>query len=99
MWPCNSELSQYFWEPPVGMPLFYSSHLKHSVRPRSQVGPHGYRQRFLLEFLEVGGALTVLQLITLGISEPERQAAVELLLLIANAGRQFKEHLIESDSM
>ncbi|KAJ3218229.1 hypothetical protein HDU67_006338 [Dinochytrium kinnereticum] len=53
--------------------------------------------RFLAEFLEVGGVLTVLELLGLSqIKEPDKAEALRLLLHVANAGRKYKEFLCES---
>ncbi|KAJ1538678.1 hypothetical protein HK096_001340, partial [Nowakowskiella sp. JEL0078] len=56
----------------------------------------GYR--FLAEFLEVGGVLTVLEI--LGLSQikevGDKAEALRLLLHVANAGRKFKEFICES---
>lgn len=44
-------------------------------------------QRFLVEFMEVGGALTVLEILMLKAStEDDLAAAIELLLAFADAG-------------
>ena len=56
-----------------------------------------YRNHFLAEFLEVGGALTVLEVV--GLREGREHAKAEglqLLSVIAGHGRQFKELLCES---
>ncbi|KAJ3124126.1 hypothetical protein HK100_011355 [Physocladia obscura] len=53
--------------------------------------------RFLAEFLEVGGVLTVLELLGLAqIKEADKSEALRLLINIANAGRKYKEFLCES---
>ncbi|KAJ3192141.1 hypothetical protein HK101_006976 [Irineochytrium annulatum] len=53
--------------------------------------------RFLAEFLEVGGVLTVLELLGLSqIKEVDKAEALRLLLHVANAGRKYKEFLCES---
>ncbi|KAI8848748.1 hypothetical protein BC829DRAFT_443531 [Chytridium lagenaria] len=53
--------------------------------------------RFLAEFLEVGGVLTVLELLGLSqIKEADKAEALRLLLHVANAGRKYKEFLCES---
>ncbi|KAJ3281685.1 hypothetical protein HDU79_010575, partial [Rhizoclosmatium sp. JEL0117] len=53
--------------------------------------------RFLAEFLEVGGVLTVLELLGLSqVKESDKAEALRLLLHIANAGRKYKEFLCES---
>lgn len=52
---------------------------------------------FLAEFLEVGGVLTVIEVIGLqGGREGARAKALRLLSSIATRGRQFKELLCES---
>lgn len=52
---------------------------------------------FLAEFLEVGGALTVMEVIRLrGGQEEAKAEALALLSSIAERGRQFKELLCES---
>ena len=52
---------------------------------------------FLAEFLEVGGALTVLEVLGgRGGREDGRSEGVKLLSIIAGRGRQFKELLCES---
>ncbi|XP_006769343.1 PREDICTED: uncharacterized protein C1orf228 homolog [Myotis davidii] len=53
--------------------------------------------RYLIEFLEVGGALTLLE--TLGmekIKEEDKKESIKLLQVIANAGRKYKELICES---
>ncbi|KAJ3074392.1 hypothetical protein HDU98_011367 [Podochytrium sp. JEL0797] len=53
--------------------------------------------RFLAEFLEVGGVLTVLELLGLSqVKESDKAEALRLLINIANAGRKYKEFLCES---
>ncbi|KAI9337974.1 armadillo-type protein [Obelidium mucronatum] len=53
--------------------------------------------RFLAEFLEVGGVLTVLELLGLSqVKEADKAEALRLLINIANAGRKYKEFLCES---
>ena len=54
-------------------------------------------QHFLAEFLEVGGMLTVLEVVGLrGGSDADKKEALTLLTSIANKGRQYKELLCES---
>jgi hypothetical protein len=56
-----------------------------------------YRHKFLAEFLEVGGALTVVEI--LGVKqarEADKAEALRLLTCIASAGRQYKELICES---
>ncbi|XP_074642308.1 armadillo-like helical domain containing protein 1 [Tubulanus polymorphus] len=53
--------------------------------------------KFLAEFLEVGGVLTVLEIIALKqVKEDDKAEALRLLLNIANAGRKYKELICES---
>ncbi len=55
------------------------------------------RQHFLTEFLEVGGMLTVLEIVGLRTArETAKTEAIRLLSAIANKGRQYKELLCES---
>ncbi|KAJ3232360.1 hypothetical protein HDU81_003042, partial [Chytriomyces hyalinus] len=50
--------------------------------------------RFLAEFLEVGGVLTVLELLGLSqVKEADKAEALRLLICIANSGRKYKEFL------
>ncbi|XP_064387854.1 armadillo-like helical domain containing protein 1 isoform X2 [Halichondria panicea] len=54
-------------------------------------------QHFLTEFLEVGGMLTVLEIVGLMTArEPAKTESIRLLSAIANKGRQYKELLCES---
>ena len=58
---------------------------------------HTHRQHFLTEFLEVGGMLTVLEIIGLrSTKEGNKAMALQLLTTIACRGRQYKELLCES---
>ncbi|KAL2917982.1 hypothetical protein HK105_202396 [Polyrhizophydium stewartii] len=53
--------------------------------------------RFLSEFLEVGGVLTVLEILTLSqAKEGDKAEALRLLLTVANNGRKYKEFICES---
>ena len=52
-------------------------------------------QRFLAEFLEVGGLSTVLHILSLDVGEEELQAALGILTHIARVGRAYKELLAE----
>mgnify|MGYP000353717914 CR=1 FL=1 len=53
-------------------------------------------QRFLTEFLEVGGLMTVLQILSLdGASDDDVRAALEILSAVARVGRAFKELISE----
>ncbi|KAJ3057110.1 hypothetical protein HK097_000574 [Rhizophlyctis rosea] len=54
-------------------------------------------QRFLAEFLEVGGVLTVLEVLNLPqVKESDKAEALRVLLCVANAGRRYKEFICES---
>ncbi|KAI8805672.1 hypothetical protein BJ742DRAFT_855795 [Cladochytrium replicatum] len=53
--------------------------------------------RFLGEFVEVGGILTVLEILGLNqVKESDKADALRLLLHVANAGRKYKEFICES---
>ncbi|KAH6584869.1 hypothetical protein BASA61_007237 [Batrachochytrium salamandrivorans] len=53
--------------------------------------------RFLSEFLEVGGILTVLEILTLTqAKEEDKSEALRLLQRVANNGRKYKEFICES---
>ncbi|XP_064624943.1 armadillo-like helical domain containing protein 1 isoform X1 [Lineus longissimus] len=53
--------------------------------------------KFLAEFLEVGGILTVLEIINLKqAKEADKAEALRLLQIVANAGRKYKELMCES---
>lgn len=53
--------------------------------------------RFLSEFLEVGGVLTVLEVLTISqAKEADRAEALRLLLAISANGRKYKEFICES---
>ena len=55
------------------------------------------RHRFLAEFLEVGGVLTVLEVIGLKQAREEDKAqSLQLLQCVADAGRKYKELICES---
>ena len=57
-------------------------------------------QRFLVEFMEVGGALTVMEILQLPYAtEDDLAAAMELLLVFADAGPKFKESLCQSGAI
>lgn len=57
----------------------------------------GCRLHFLKEFMEVGGALTVLEILSLPqVSQTDKTAALRLLTHVAMGGRKFKEMLCES---
>lgn len=52
---------------------------------------------FLMEFLEVGGVLTLLEIISLkSCDEGHKAEALRLLTLVAKKGRQYKEIICES---
>lgn len=62
--------------------------------PRSSLTPS---QHFLTEFLEVGGMLTLLEIISLKTAKDRDKAeGLRLLTAIAAKGRQYKELLCES---
>nr|XP_028690253.1 armadillo-like helical domain containing protein 1 isoform X3 [Macaca mulatta] len=53
--------------------------------------------RYLIEFLEVGGVLTLLEILGLEkIKEEAKKESVKLLQVIANSGRTYKELICES---
>ena len=53
--------------------------------------------KFLAEFLEVGGVLTVLEILGLmQAKEADKAEALRLLTCIASAGRKYKELICES---
>ncbi|XP_036611355.1 armadillo-like helical domain containing protein 1 [Trichosurus vulpecula] len=53
--------------------------------------------RYLVEFLEVGGVLTLLEILGLEkIKEEDKKEAILLLQMIANCGRKYKELICES---
>ncbi|XP_043860632.1 armadillo-like helical domain containing protein 1 [Dromiciops gliroides] len=53
--------------------------------------------RYLVEFLEVGGVLTLLEILGLEkIKEEDKKEAVLLLQMVANCGRKYKELICES---
>ncbi|KAJ6659479.1 hypothetical protein lerEdw1_018713 [Lerista edwardsae] len=54
-------------------------------------------QRYLIEFLEVGGILTLLEILGLKqLKEEDKRESIKLLQLVANSGRKFKELICES---
>ncbi|XP_077190121.1 armadillo-like helical domain containing protein 1 isoform X2 [Paroedura picta] len=56
-----------------------------------------YSQRYLIEFLEVGGILTLLEILGLKhLKEEAKRESVKLLQLVASSGRKFKELICES---
>lgn len=53
--------------------------------------------RYLIEFLEVGGVLTLLEILALEkISEGDKKESIKLLQVVANSGRKYKELICES---
>lgn len=55
------------------------------------------RQRYLIEFLEIGGILTLLEILGLTqLKEEDKRESIKLLQLVANSGRKFKELICES---
>ncbi|KAM5323243.1 armadillo-like helical domain containing protein 1 [Glossophaga mutica] len=53
--------------------------------------------RYLIEFLEVGGVLTLLEILALEkINEGDKKESIKLLQVIANSGRKYKELICES---
>ncbi|KAG8507672.1 Armadillo-like helical domain containing protein 1, partial [Galemys pyrenaicus] len=53
--------------------------------------------RYLTEFLEVGGVLTLLEILGLEkIKEEDKKESIKLLQTIANSGRKYKELICES---
>ncbi|XP_003801243.1 uncharacterized protein C1orf228 homolog [Otolemur garnettii] len=53
--------------------------------------------RYLIEFLEVGGVLTLLEILGLEkIKEDDKKESIKLLQTIANSGRKYKELICES---
>ncbi|XP_065409779.1 armadillo-like helical domain containing protein 1 isoform X2 [Chrysemys picta bellii] len=53
--------------------------------------------RYLIEFLEVGGVLTLLEILGLKqLKEEDKRESIKLLQLVANAGRKYKELICES---
>lgn len=53
--------------------------------------------RYLIEFLEVGGVLTLLEILGLEeIKEEDKKESIKLLQVIANYGRKYKELICES---
>ena len=56
-----------------------------------------FRHKFLAEFLEVGGVLTVLEILGLKqAKEVDKSEALRLLTCVADAGRKYKEIICES---
>lgn len=56
-----------------------------------------YSHKYLAEFLEVGGVLTLLEILGLRQSkEKDKEDSINLLICVANAGRRYKELICES---
>ncbi|XP_009466604.1 PREDICTED: uncharacterized protein C1orf228 homolog [Nipponia nippon] len=54
-------------------------------------------RRYLIEFLEIGGVLILLEILGLNhLKEEDKRESVKLLQLIADAGRKYKELICES---
>ncbi|KAH0618693.1 hypothetical protein JD844_018102 [Phrynosoma platyrhinos] len=54
-------------------------------------------QRYIIEFLEIGGVLTLLEILGLKqVKEEDKKESIKLLQLIASSGRKFKEIICES---
>ncbi|XP_021261205.1 uncharacterized protein C1orf228 homolog isoform X2 [Numida meleagris] len=54
-------------------------------------------RRYIIEFLEIGGVLMLLEIVGLNhLKEEDKRESVKLLQLIANAGRKYKELICES---
>ncbi|XP_060629354.1 armadillo-like helical domain containing protein 1 [Anolis sagrei] len=54
-------------------------------------------QRYIIEFLEIGGVLTLLEILGLKqLKEEEKKESIKLLQIIASSGRKFKEIICES---
>ena len=57
-------------------------------------------QRFLAEFVEVGGVATVIEILSLPqLPEEDKRCAMRLLMSIASAGRHYKEIVCEGDGI
>ncbi|XP_023580027.1 uncharacterized protein C1orf228 homolog isoform X3 [Octodon degus] len=53
--------------------------------------------RYLIEFLEVGGVLTLLEILGLEkVKEEDKKEAIKLLQVVASSGRKYKELICES---
>lgn len=56
-------------------------------------------KRFLVEFLEVGGALTLLEMLSVpSVPDAAKVAVLEALLTVANSGARYGDLLIESQA-
>ncbi|XP_035393880.1 armadillo-like helical domain containing protein 1 isoform X4 [Cygnus atratus] len=54
-------------------------------------------RRYLIEFLEIGGVMVLLEILGLNhLKEEDKRDSVKLLQLVANAGRKYKELICES---
>ncbi|XP_040421892.1 armadillo-like helical domain containing protein 1 isoform X4 [Cygnus olor] len=54
-------------------------------------------RRYLIEFLEIGGVMVLLEILGLNhLKEEDKRESVKLLQLVANAGRKYKELICES---
>ncbi|XP_029889134.1 armadillo-like helical domain containing protein 1 isoform X1 [Aquila chrysaetos chrysaetos] len=54
-------------------------------------------RRYLIEFLEIGGVLILLEMLGLNhLKEEDKRESVKLLQLVADAGRKYKELICES---
>ncbi|XP_014794940.1 PREDICTED: uncharacterized protein C1orf228 homolog [Calidris pugnax] len=54
-------------------------------------------RRYIIEFLEIGGVLILLEILGLNhLNEEDKRESVKLLQLVANAGRKYKELICES---
>ena len=57
-------------------------------------------ERFLAEFVEVGGVATVIEILSLPqLPEDDKRCAIRLLMSIASAGRHYKEIVCEGDGI
>merc|ERR1712185_207003 len=57
-------------------------------------------QRFLAEFVEVGGVATVIEILSLPqLPEEDKRCAMRLLMSVAQAGRHYKEIVCEGDGV
>ena len=57
-------------------------------------------QRFLAEFVEVGGVATIIEILSLPqLPEEDKRYAMKLLMSVASAGRHYKEIICEGDGV
>ena len=57
-------------------------------------------QRYLAEFVEVGGVATVVEILSLPqLPEHDKREAMRLLMAVANAGRHYKEIVCDGDGI